>query len=401
MTRTRRWSFRILSLLLGIFLALAGVEGISAIVLHYEKRANDLIVHPLHLREQVAFHGLGIYPIPDPYLLFRMAPNQRHPRVRTNQYGLRNDDITPRPGPETVRILLLGGSVAWGFNALSNEDTISAYLEELLNRPTSDTKGIRFEVLNGAAPGYVAWQESLIYALYYRELGAHIVIALDGANEVGAGLTASAPGYPLGFDEAVVSHRRPRLSLAKLISEWVEWRFQRSKTYQLTHDRELPRLGITKLIRQVRPKSLEEIQPLSPDEVAQAYSLSLQHLVDVAGFDQRFVIAVLQPMLILSESKNRTEFEETISHEFELKAPGATQYYVDGFERLRDTLRKLHLRNSNFRGIDSSLLFRDETTDVFIDYCHLTTRGRQVLAQVLADAIRELPLEELLESRFR
>ena len=400
MSRTRRWSFRALALLLGLSVVAAGVEGISAVILHYEKEANESVVHPLHLRGQVAFHGLEVYPRADPYLLFRMAPNHRGRRVQTNQHGLRNGDITPLPAPGTVRILLLGGSVAWGFNSLSNDDTIAAYLEDLLNLRFSDPPDLRFEVLNGAAPGYVAWQESLIYALHYRELGAQIVITLDGVNEVAAGLTASAAGYPLGYDAASVSHRRPRLSLAKVISEWIMWRLHRSKTHQLINDGELPRLGITKLIRRVRHESVEEIQPPSSDQLAQAYSLSLQHLVDVAGFDQRFAIAVLQPLLILNDSKVRTEFEETISREFETKMPGATQYYSDAFEGLRAVLIELQSSNSNFRGMDSSLLFREETADVFVDYCHLTPRGRKGVAQVLADAISELPLAARGESRL-
>jgi len=60
-----------------------------------------------------------------PFLGYLGAPNSRLPTISTNALGFRDRAIAPRQ-PKEFRVLLLGGSTAWGLGASSNDHTISA-----------------------------------------------------------------------------------------------------------------------------------------------------------------------------------------------------------------------------------------------------------------------------------
>jgi lysophospholipase L1-like esterase len=70
--------------------------------------------------------------------------------VAINKYGLRDREIRiPKP-PQTVRVLVVGDSVTFGYG-IPIEDTYAKVLERLLNATASPSK--RYEVLNGGVLG--------------------------------------------------------------------------------------------------------------------------------------------------------------------------------------------------------------------------------------------------------
>jgi lysophospholipase L1-like esterase len=101
-------------------------------------------------------HTPGMY-VEDPDVGYVVAPNfvgyqsrpEFHTRVTTGQYGLRGADTRPRQA-NTVRILVLGDSQAWGFG-VDDDATFSVQLERQLadHYPELD-----IQVLNGGVPGY-------------------------------------------------------------------------------------------------------------------------------------------------------------------------------------------------------------------------------------------------------
>ncbi|MCA9934896.1 MAG: hypothetical protein H6662_10985 [Ardenticatenaceae bacterium] len=70
--------------------------------------------------------------------------------VHINTQGLRDDEIaTPKP-PNTIRILNLGDSVAFGWE-VRQEETYGNLLEEALN---AQNDGLHYEVINAGVPGW-------------------------------------------------------------------------------------------------------------------------------------------------------------------------------------------------------------------------------------------------------
>ena len=114
------------------------------------------------------------------YLGFLGAPNSNMTTFEINEIGFRDSAIEPR-APNEYRILLLGGSAAWGWGASANRHTVSGALQELLNEESS---GVSYRVMNGA---YLAWsslQERITLMEFYERFDPDLVISFTGFNDI-------------------------------------------------------------------------------------------------------------------------------------------------------------------------------------------------------------------------
>ena len=82
-----------------------------------------------------------------PVLVYKNLPNQSHPAFSTNSRGYRGAE--PDTPPTRPRIIMLGGSAAFGTGAQNNQETIGAYLETFLQA----------EVINAGVIGHASTQE--------------------------------------------------------------------------------------------------------------------------------------------------------------------------------------------------------------------------------------------------
>ncbi|MGH7149941.1 MAG: SGNH/GDSL hydrolase family protein [Planctomycetota bacterium] len=114
----------------------------------------------------------------DPVLAYRNHPGQRGPGFAVNSRGYRGPELRPRE-PGVPRIVLLGGSTAFGFGIGSDEDTLAARLEREL-APA--------EVVNAGVIGYVSGQELALLRTEVLDLDPQVVIAFDGWNDFRTGL---------------------------------------------------------------------------------------------------------------------------------------------------------------------------------------------------------------------
>ncbi len=88
----------------------------------------------------------------EPALGYELAPEAPDGEARISALGLRDRD-TPLAKPAgTLRIAVVGDSIAYGFG-LRREESFPEQLEELLNRHFAGP-GLAFEVLNFGVPGY-------------------------------------------------------------------------------------------------------------------------------------------------------------------------------------------------------------------------------------------------------
>ena len=105
-------------------------------------------------------------------------------RVKNNSLGFRAAEFSP-PSDDVLRILLIGGSTAWGSGASSNEQTISANLEKIINddRRLLGKKKCA-ECINLAQMRGTQTQDLLSIMLYADRLKPDIVVSLTGWNEL-------------------------------------------------------------------------------------------------------------------------------------------------------------------------------------------------------------------------
>jgi lysophospholipase L1-like esterase len=90
---------------------------------------------------------------PDPYLIWRLRPIADGP-LATNELGLRDAAYNANAD---FKILVLGDSVAWGNGIADVNDVFALRLEQRLN---AGGRGIFYDVINAAVPGYSTFQEA-------------------------------------------------------------------------------------------------------------------------------------------------------------------------------------------------------------------------------------------------
>ncbi|PYV37444.1 MAG: hypothetical protein DMG06_28030 [Acidobacteria bacterium] len=81
-----------------------------------------------------------------------------HGPIRTNRWGMRDQDYEKQPAPGTFRVALLGASSVMGWGVQDSE-TFESLLEERLNRENSKGPYAKYEILNFAVPGYQPLQQ--------------------------------------------------------------------------------------------------------------------------------------------------------------------------------------------------------------------------------------------------
>ena len=331
---------------------------------------------PTELAPDVRTKDRGVATVTDPFLGFRVKPLQRSDHLTTNRFGLRGEEIELLPSSGVVRVLFLGGSVAWGYTAHTAEEAIPALLQQALNarldREPHD--GVqRFEVLNGAAPSYVSWQETLLYARHLRRLRPHWIVTLDGVNDVRAALSTRVAGSPMHAmaNRGPVFHRRLGLFAAARI--WLDHRVAASRT--------------AKWLEQRRQHELTDQSVPDPDNVARLHRDAMAALTDLAARDRASVLCVLQPMLLLPERKSLTDFEEAFRQWYEGTLVGQTHYYIQCYDAMLTALRRLGERRPAFHVHDATDAFADLSELAYYDHCHLTLRGRTALAEHIAERL--------------
>jgi lysophospholipase L1-like esterase len=163
--------------------------------------------------------GFGNPPIyiADEQIGYLLAPNQRTRRLgnrmEINQYSMRSDPIARERPDSTLRIFLLGDSVANGAWWTDGEQTISAKLRSQLQDTPSASAFDRTEVLNASANSWGPRNE-LAYLQRFGTFGAQVVVVLINTDD----LFAKAPtAAPVGREQAYPD-RKPPFAIAEALS---------------------------------------------------------------------------------------------------------------------------------------------------------------------------------------
>ena len=117
----------------------------------------------------------------DPIVTVRNRPNQVGPWFRINSRGYRGGELRAGPGS---RVVLVGGSTAFGTGVLSDADTFAAALERELG----------VEVVNCGTIGFMAVQELALLQTELLDLRPQVVVAVDGWNDLGIGRSSQIHG---------------------------------------------------------------------------------------------------------------------------------------------------------------------------------------------------------------
>jgi lysophospholipase L1-like esterase len=306
------------------------------------------------------------------FLGFLGKPDTTLPTLRTNQLGFRDEPLAPRQ-PGEVRVLLLGGSTAWGLGASSNDATVRGALQRILNAGG----GTNYRVMSGAFLGYTARQEMTVLTEFLDRYDPDVVVSLTGHNDV----------MTIMHDSGGVLQRWE----ARTLEEAVAGQIKPMDT--LTALRKLGgSLGIWRLVVYLKELSPPPARPSAkvleydPERskrlagrVAELHRISAEY---AARHGKRHVI-VMQPDLY-STKKTLTPEEEGTKRRFTTSVRGIDEAYPQYRQDLAASLAAL----PGVTFVDLRGPFDRVAEPLFIDDCHLVDRGYELIAEAIAGVLR-------------
>ena len=180
--------FGLISVLVGIVLALAAVEVTATVWLwiedgHYTP-ADELFqrTQNTYVRDMTKHTDCRYVDtlFPHPYVAFVHHANPPCGKSWVNNVGLFGDDFPTEKRTDRYTILLTGGSVASQLGQ-EREPPAQRYLENELNKHYVSPNGKPFLVLNGGDGAWKEPQQFILFSLYASSVDA--VVTLDGYNE--------------------------------------------------------------------------------------------------------------------------------------------------------------------------------------------------------------------------
>jgi lysophospholipase L1-like esterase len=310
-----------------------------------------------------------------PLLAYKARPHRPRDGLTINAQGFRGRDWTLDKPPGAARVIVLGGSVAFGHGCTADDRTVAARLEGGLSRPDRPV-----EVWNAGVPGYDSAQELVLLVTEVLDYRPDVVVVLDGWNDFHhAG--QSAPGQPIlrspfvAFDEAAALSRSPGRALL------------RASAFYRSLERNLGDWA-----RRSRDRTAGGgfgAYADRPDGLAD-YERNLSRLVRIVRAEGARAVLASQPELYqrrgavpAGEQKVRDRIESGDAPYaragYRAYAEGRYPAYIDAARRAAE---------SNDAGyVDAARIFDGLDEAVFTDFCHVDDRGHQLLAEALAPAI--------------
>ena len=306
-----------------------------------------------------------------PFLGWLGEPNTTLSTIKTNELGFRDKPLLPRKDNE-YRILILGGSMAWGMGASSNEKTVAGALESQLN---SSSRNYSYRVMNGAYLGWKSREELIVLMEFYDEFDPDLIIAITGWNDLYVLTVGGDPDLQM---------RKESGMLAKAVKEYMQ---PMSTMYAVR--KFAGSLGIWRLVMHFR----EKMHPVSPPSIKVSYDADyarriipglVDRYVTMANFAKRHgvkLILAIQPD-IYTTGKAFTREEKSVSERYTAKyvnIEGAyPRYRSDYLHHLRT-----QITDSEVVVLDLSGVFDSVSEPVFLDNCHFNDMGYKQIASLL------------------
>jgi lysophospholipase L1-like esterase len=294
-----------------------------------------------------------------PFALYFNLPEQRARYYSTDGRGLRRNG-GERPADPTARVVVVGGSAAFGTGLPSDADTFPARLEALL--PGSDVR-------NAAVIGHLSGQELAYLVAELVDLRPDLVIALDGWNDlvdqsVGPRRTRHTAGVSNSF---FLVEDRLRLLYRLESGAWPS---------RAAHAVPLVFKNLARLVRSARGEPAAPAGAAGagagalgrdPGSLAAAYARNVAKMRTVAeAFGARF-LCVLQA-------------------DREALRAGAPPAAALRYARFRSAARR-RLDEAGVAHLDLNDLRGALDPGMFMDRVHLDARGNRAVAAAVRDAI--------------
>ncbi|MBD1835995.1 SGNH/GDSL hydrolase family protein [Cyanobacteria bacterium FACHB-472] len=279
--------------------------------------------------------------VADEQIGYLLAPNQRTRRfgnrIEINQYSMRSPEITETLPESTMRVLLLGDSIANGGWWTDQTNTLSAMLTKLLESSIDSNTFKQVEVLNASANSWCPRNE-LAYIKRFGTFDAQIIVLLINTDD----LFGTAPtSVPVGRDRFYPS-QKPPLGIVEAFSRYL-----------------LP----------YKP----------PSEMAQVNA----ELGDRVGFN----LEAIREIKTIADQKGASLMLAMTPLKREIGEPGPRDYELEARKRLIDLTKAQNIAYIDFLPIFNS---KQQPETLYRDHIHLSIEGNQLVNQEIG---RSLPIK--------
>lgn len=289
-----------------------------------------------------------------PFVGYGAAPGESHNAfINSEQLRGRRPLVMPKP-PGVTRVILVGASVAFSAGAPSDDRTIGAYLQRLLDTRASDDSH-RYEVFTFATPAWSSTHERIAIENRVSEWQPDLVVSLTGVAD------------------AVYGEHGHNVLWARALTDQYYWDIVNIA---------LQRSGFSPMVDVQDASST----PVAPELVAER----LRKNVLLAGYalsmsGARYHV-FLQPGITttgkrLSPRERQMRFTKSgyfrDAHYFET-------VYARIDERLRGEALPPNTAYTNLRAVFDAL---DDHVDVFVDAFHFGDRGNEIIARAIIDGV--------------
>ena len=331
---------------------------------------------------------------------FRNNPSYSGNRVQLNESGFRRDhNVSLEKAPGTVRIFLLGGSVAYGGETLypeiddswriDNHQTIDFDLEQRLNQAFPAR---HWEVINAAVKGYFLNQDLALYLSTVQRYHPDYLVLLDGVNDLFATLRSPDtydPYSQAGLGEEFAGLTSPASMSLRLMSS--TWLLNRSSLYRLIKERESRREQLRARQKRVREAETgmtadEQHRYQAAAGKIQEYMRPVRQIYHLATLEGTSTLFVLQPQIAVTRKPLTNTESRLLDYWSKIDGP----LYVQGFQTLDPLLASELSQGSlteGYRFLDLTGVFDHMSAQAFTDYCHLTPAGNQAVADRIFDSL--------------
>lgn len=289
--------------------------------------------------------GQPLIYIPDERIGYLLAPNQRTRRfgnrIEINQYSMRSAPVSPTRPASTLRVLLLGDSVANGGWWTDREETISA----MIARELEGGEGA-VEVLNASANSWGPRNE-LAYLQRFGTFDAQAVVLLINTDD----LFATAPtSLPVGQDRNYPS-RQPPLALVEVLSRYV-----------------LPSPPVS--------PELQAVQAETGDRAGRNLE-AIQQIKEIVNKNNGQFLLAMTPLLR------------------EIGQPGSLDYEKKARLRLNDFTQNEQVTYIDFLPIFNAA---PQPETLYRDHIHLSPTGNQKVSELISKELSRLLQQKQLEA---
>lgn len=245
------------------------------------------------------------------------------------------------------RVLLVGGSTAQNFPV--------AILEEELNKTFIERK---FQVFNVGVGGYEARQEVIVTSVWGPRAYPHVVMSLDGANDLAHRLRVAKPGAFYLSDAYELFLTRPFLAPVYYV-------FGQSQLYS----------GMVRFWQRRNIHNAEWYEDAIPPYVEAQHSLNA--LAKGIGAKR---LMVLQPFSGFKRPLSETEAAFDL---YKYREKQVKHLYEMTDRRLRELAAE-----DGVEYLDGRHIYDGMSSTIFTDDVHLTNLGYRILSQRIADKLQ-------------